>query len=742
MLESGKAVGDLRWRGRSAFALFAVGVACTPHDATHAPPSGAGDASADAAVAADEPTFDAGPAPSWLDFVKRGEWNDAARALDALADAEKKRPELLYLRARVAMEQRDFARVVTSLDGLEAALPLLADSIGKRRAQAQAVVGPYDKAAEYFFARAGAESQLTAARAYERAGNPAQSTLACDRTIAADDKTRAQEAEARARRLRLGAKTASDNVADAKWLAIHAPDLPDGRDALATLSHLDPAHPLTGVELLDRAKALADAGKTDDALAAIEASVRAPSPNVTVQARLRAKAEALAKDRKRALDASRAYDAVVNAAGAGDGEDAVHAARLLSHADHDDEAITRYAAISARFPRTPWAEQASFLGARLELLHGRWAKAAAAYDAYVKAFPNGASHKEAERGRAIAHLMNGDAKGAHSMFERIADADPGSAAADLAALAAWKEGDKAYATTRWTNVANEAPSSWRAMVARARLASIDAPAPHPEPPPLKPALPPLVPHLLPPADTLHALGLDDEAQNALFSRESAITAGAPARAVELACATYGLLDVARRREQLSLRIARPTFVGVLAERDRWAWECSYPEPYEDVVAALEKSLHLPRGLVHAVMRQESEFLPTAVSPAHAVGLMQLMPDTARVVEGDPKIDDHALMDPATSIRIGAKYLRALLTRFHGSIPLAVAAYNAGPDAIERWIARAQGDTLDVFVEKIPYAETRGYVVAVMSSFGAYAQIHGEAEIPAISLSLTGAGSGG
>ena len=734
----------MRWRRRRASGLDALALAlvagCAHHDAPALTSASKSDAGTDAAFV--ETDFDAGPAQTWRDAVRKGAWNDAATAIDALSDAERKEPEIVYLRARVAFEQRDFARVVVLLDGLESSLPVLSDSIAKRRALAELEVGPYDKAAEYFAGHPGAESQLDASRAYERAGNPAQSTTAADHTVTESDRTRAQEAEARGRRLRLGSKSAADNIADARWLSVHAPDLPDGRDAVETLAHLDPAHPLTGTELLDRAKAFTEAGRTDDALAAIEASVRAPAPNVTIPVRLRAKADALMHDRKRAMDAARAYDAAVNAAGSNDAEDAVHAARALSHADHDDEAIARYAAISARFPRTTWAEQATFLGARLELLHGRWAKAAAAYDAYVKTFASGASHKDAERGRAIAHLMNGDAKGAHAMFERIADSDPTSTAADLAALAALREGDKTYATTRWTNVASEAPSSWRAMIARARLAHEGAPAPHPDPPASKPAMPPLAVKLIPPADMLHAIGLDDEAQNALFSRENVVTASAPARAVELGCETYGLLDVARRREQLSLRIARPTFVGAIAERDRWAWTCSYPEPYADMVTTAEQTLPLPRGLVYAVMRQESEFLPTAISAAHAVGLMQLLPETARVVEGDPKIDERALMDPATSIRIGAKYLRALLTRFHGSLPLAVAAYNAGPEAIERWIARAQGETLDVFVEKIPYAETRGYVIAVMSSFGAYSAIHGEPEIPPVSLSLTGSGSGG
>lgn len=717
----------------SALVLFAG--ACGRHDLPRPTTTRTGDAATALAVEEDDAaTLDAGPPPSWLDAVKHGAWGEAARLVDAQPVEERNRPEMRYLRARLAAETKDNARVVSELDGLETPLPLLADAIARRRAKAELEVGPYDKAAEYFAARAGSEAQLDASRAYERAGNAGAATTACDKVIAEADRTRRREAEGRARRLRLGLKEVSDQAADARWLAIHAPDLADGHDALDTLAHLDPTHPLTGVELLDRAKMLSEGGKTDEALATIELSGRAPAPRVTGAVRARAKADALNRDRKRAKDAAHAYDACVNASGATDAPDMLLAARALSHADKDDDAIARYAAIVARFPRTATAEQAAYLGARLELLHARWAKAATDFDAYDKAFPNGASKKEAARGRAIAHLMNGDFKKAHAMFERLADADPTSAAADLAAYAALEEGDKPYAITRWSTVANESPSSWRAMLAREHLAALGVAAPAPDPPKPHPVLPPLSPHLLAPADALHGLGLDDEAQSALTLREDVIALGNPARVVELECRTYGLLDVARRRAQIALRIARSTFNGLVDEQDRWAWECSYPEPYAAIVGREEATRDLPAGLIYAVMRQESAFLPTAQSPVHALGLMQLMTETARQTEGDGKLDDDTLFDPATNIHIAAKYLKLLLGRFHGSIPLAVAAYNAGPEAIERWISRSPTEPLDVFVEKIPFAETRGYVIAVMTSYGAYAMLHGQ-EFPRVSLTL-------
>jgi soluble lytic murein transglycosylase len=161
------------------------------------------------------------------------------------------------------------------------------------------------------------------------------------------------------------------------------------------------------------------------------------------------------------------------------------------------------------------------------------------------------------------------------------------------------------------------------------------------------------------------------------------------------------------------------------------------------VHAAEVSEHLPPGLLWAVMRQESAFDPDAVSPARAVGLMQLMPDTARPLAdelGLPR-DDARLTSPPYAIRVGARALRKLLDEFHGGVALAVAAYNAGSDSIDRWASRAPGMTLDTFVERIPYKETRDYVIRVMGNFARYAYLaSGDAGVPSVSLPLWNATS--
>jgi soluble lytic murein transglycosylase len=138
------------------------------------------------------------------------------------------------------------------------------------------------------------------------------------------------------------------------------------------------------------------------------------------------------------------------------------------------------------------------------------------------------------------------------------------------------------------------------------------------------------------------------------------------------------------------------------------------------------------------MRQESNFTPDAVSPARAVGLLQLLPETARSVADGANIahDDTLLTSPSQNIALGARYLRELLGRFHDNVPLAVGAYNGGPDAIARWMGRVGAMDLDVFVEFIPFTETRIYVARVMANLARYGYLReGEAGLPKIALTL-------
>ncbi len=167
---------------------------------------------------------------------------------------------------------------------------------------------------------------------------------------------------------------------------------------------------------------------------------------------------------------------------------------------------------------------------------------------------------------------------------------------------------------------------------------------------------------------------------------------------------------------------------------------AYPHLAGDAVPAAARTAAIDPALLLALARQESHFAVDARSPAGAVGLTQLLPATARAVarrHGLPFGWLRLTRDPRYQLDLAARYLRALLDRFGGDPLLALAAYNAGPARVARWIARF-GDPrrmdaagrLD-WLERIPYAETRNYVQRVLEGRAVYRALAGrEAELPA------------
>jgi soluble lytic murein transglycosylase len=706
-----------------------------------APPTAATDASADAILDGSAVTSGA----PWPALVRDEQWDAAWRALETLPELERSRPELRYVRARVALARANAAAALTLLDGLDPALPLLADDIARRRAEAMLVAGPFAEAGAWFAARPSPAAQLDAARCFERAKDTRRTRAAAERVIASDKRTRAQEADARALRIRIADAVGDSERADARWLATSGADLPAAADALAVVARVDPAHPLTARELLERAHVLSDGGRLDDALHAIDLAAAAPgAATIGDRDRAHARGMALYQARGHWSEAAKTLAECAGAGGPNAAEDAFHAARALSRADRDDEAIRGYEDVERRYPTSKWAERAAFFVPYLRMLHGEWKDSARGFDAYLRAHPRGDEASDARRDGALCKLLAGDAKSARPIFERLID-DEGDATAkarmaDMAALAALHDGDRSHAVARWTEVARTRPLTWPALVARARLAEAGAPVPPAMEPPEAAAdpAPPLALAVPAPADMLHRLGLDADAESAMRDRETALAASAGPRAVEALCAAYGELGRARRRYQIAQSLPSTLFVAAPGPRTRWAWDCAFPAPYAEAVRSAESAEHLPAGLIWSIMRQESGFDPDALSAARAVGLMQLLPETARSIADELALprDDARLTSPPYAIAVAARLLRRLLDQFHGSVPLAVAAYNGGGDSVERWRSRAPEMQIDTFVERIPFKETRDYVVRVMGNLARYGYMAGgEGGVPAIELEL-------
>lgn len=168
---------------------------------------------------------------------------------------------------------------------------------------------------------------------------------------------------------------------------------------------------------------------------------------------------------------------------------------------------------------------------------------------------------------------------------------------------------------------------------------------------------------------------------------------------------------------------------------------SFPRGYKDIVRAYAKKYGVDELLVYSIMREESRFQKDAVSPADAVGLMQLIPPTARTVARQIGISGFTvemLTIPRVNIEMGIFYFKQVLDEFNGDVELALASYNAGPHRAADWKVRFYGLDKDEFIEEVPFRETRNYIRRILRSYGAYKAIYGPASAEAAPSTAPGA----
>jgi len=179
-------------------------------------------------------------------------------------------------------------------------------------------------------------------------------------------------------------------------------------------------------------------------------------------------------------------------------------------------------------------------------------------------------------------------------------------------------------------------------------------------------------------------------------------------------------------------------IATLAQAGEWDdVRLRYPRPYTGPIEEASKLTQVPADWILAVMRQESLFRRDAVSRADARGLMQMLPTTAAAVARRwhlPGPGRDGLFDPSVAVPLGAVYLRELLDRYGGQLSLCLAAYNAGPIPVARWLPVKPMDA-DIWIENIAYAETRGYVQHILEHIVAFAWVR-DAEPPRLAALLS------
>ncbi len=319
-------------------------------------------------------------------------------------------------------------------------------------------------------------------------------------------------------------------------------------------------------------------------------------------------------------------------------------------------------------------------------------------------------------------------------------------------IARWRDGhgDTAGAQRLYQIVRDDDPWSYYGWLADERLAIIGKTASVPTEADRKRvfAAPPVAPLMLSPGNLPNhqkafgrsmlfwQVGLVDEAARSL--REVPVPED-PEDALLLAQLHDRLEDHFRgfviAKTRFSRFLKEPLPLDDSAGTDQRAvLELAYPRAYRRHVDGAAQRFNVPSELVYAVMRQESTFKQEARSWADAQGLLQLIPKTAQRIAteiGEPP--PSSFVAPEVNIRLGTAYLSRLFGTFDGHPALAAAAYNAGPNSVDQWLLRLRELPFDMFVEEIPFRETRDYTKKVLANFAAYRRIYLQARTPILGI---------
>jgi len=409
--------------------------------------------------------------------------------------------------------------------------------------------------------------------------------------------------------------------------------------------------------------------------------------------------------------------------------------RNLWNLNRDEDALASLMEVQRKNKVSKWAERAQFVMARIHESNRREDEALRHYQILLKRYRNGRFTREAAWRLGWIRYKQGKYTEAHRLFESNSRNAYGSwAVSNLywAGKSAERMGRPETARKLYSRLAELHPFSFFGLRARENLVRLGLPddtgAPRLIPISYDEALPLKLRKPLDAGDLFH-----------LSRGEELIALGLPALArAEIARLERPLsgelagvmrLSALYNRAQAypdALRVLQIHKNSVSAGRSlpEVFWKNYYPVAYGELIEPRARANGIDPFFVNSLIRQESLFDPRALSPAGARGLMQIMPETGRRVHAKTSSGDlydaELLFDPETNIDLGIQYLRQLTEEFGGEKTHLLISYNAGPHVLKKWLKRFESiDDPDVFVESLPYPETRNYVKRVMGNYAVY-----------------------
>ncbi|GLC24590.1 transglycosylase SLT domain-containing protein [Roseisolibacter agri] len=570
-------------------------------------------------------------------------------------------------------------------------------------------------------ARARGGDLAGAATAWDALG--AEATAA---TLRLDDATRRGDANARAQLRGVLAGIVRDGLARASALPASRVVGLDRADLREAATALDSAFaPLPAAERLLVARALTSAGGAAPTLAraaqawaaALDAGEGAPEDRAAYGALL--------------ARMGRWRDAAAQYARAPGGEAAFQAARARLRAGDGGGARSGLQGVLARYPDDAAAASARYLLADLAVDDGRERDARTAFREVAARHPQSAWAPLAAFRGALLAFSGAPAQAAaelDSLVARWPTADERTAATYWAGRAWAAAGDASRARDRWRDVVSREPASYYAGLAARRLSQAPWVPPDGAVPTATSDEQATAVAVAQRAQLLERLGMGSEAglerdwltrwaeesvPRQLGAAAALQTSGRPGPSIRLAARA---VEAGAPRTVPTYRLLNPLLYGDALQREATA------RGIEPALAA-------------ALIKQESNFTADAVSPVGARGLMQLMPDvgrslwTSRDAAARGAWNAALLFDPEVNLALGMRHLRAALTGWpHPAY--ALAAYNAGASRVRRWRTSPGADDPELFVERIPYEETRDYVRIVLRGRDLYRALYPQALTPA------------
>jgi soluble lytic murein transglycosylase len=407
-----------------------------------------------------------------------------------------------------------------------------------------------------------------------------------------------------------------------------------------------------------------------------------------------------------------------------------HGARSWSRADHDDEAIRLYREVVKRYPSTPQAAEAQFLSGWLEFNRGRYREGIPGLRGVLDRFASSKWADDAQWYLGFSYLLLGQHEAAVKTFDKLAGAKPRYwRARALAALGRTADADKAY-----LDVVTQAPFSWYALLARARLAAhkiVVGPfglknEPAGDVPALGAPDPKLdADPLIARADELIAAGMFDDAGYELARGEAAFLKRAGARGLATLVDRYPRAHQWNRLYNLADSRGRAALVLAPKGNARAWWEAAYPRAWSWLIEKYQDLGKNPPFYLYSIMRKESGYDPNVASYADAIGLLQMIPPTTRRVATILELPygDDMLYDPEYNVKVGSWYIGGLAQKFGLQIPISAGSFNCGPRPVMRWLQRDGRRPIDEWVELASYTQTREYMKRVTEIYARYLYLY-------------------